>query len=145
MAVSVGITARAGFGYDQVNHDVREALQHYLWCLSPYGPQGEGWPLGRPVKDRELEVVVAQVKGVNTVTGVNLFKRIVQNQQKTWQAVTRLQLCEAIQIELQEWQLPELLAVVVSTDGVIPDSVTGQDGNEGSTGGVALPVVPEIC
>ena len=154
VAVSVGITVRAGFGQDQINYDVRQAVQRYLWCLSPYGPQGEGWPLGRPVKDRELEVVVAQVKGVNTVTGVNLFKRLALNKQKVWQQVARSQQCAAIEIGLKEWQLPELLAVVVSTDGVTPESVTGQGtSGVGGTGGingtgsgsVALPVVPEIC
>ena len=135
----------AGFGHDQVNHDVRQALQQYLWSLSPYGPQGEGWPLGRSVRDRELEVVVAQVKGVNTVSSVNLFQR----QGKQWQAVPRVQQCEAIEITLAEWQLPELLAVAVSTDGVTPESVTGtgiETGGEGGAGGgVALPVVPETC
>lgn len=144
VAVSVGITVHAGFGQDQVNYDVRQAVQRYLWSLSPYGPQGEGWPLGRPVKDRELEVVVAQVKGVNTVTSVNLFKRITLDQQKVWQAVERLQPCEAIRIDIKEWQLPELLAVVVSTDGITPESVTGPVAASG-TGGVALPVVPEVC
>ncbi len=147
IALSIGITVKAGFGHDQVNYDVRQAVQAYLAPLPPYGPAGEGWPLGRSVKDRELEVVVARVKGVNTVSSVNLFQR----QGKLWQAVDRVQQCEAIQIELQEWQLPEVLAVVVSTDGITPDSVTGSGsaggtGTEGgSGGGVALPVVPEIC
>ncbi len=147
VALSIGITVKAGFGHDQVNYDVRQAVQAYLAPLPPYGPAGEGWPLGRSVKDRELEVVVARVKGVNTVSSVNLFQR----QGKLWQAVDRVQQCEAIQIELQEWQLPEVLAVVVSTDGITPDSVTGSGsaggtGTEGgSGGGVALPVVPEIC
>lgn len=157
MAVSVGITVRPGFGGEQVNYDVRQAVQGYLWCLPPHGPQGEGWPLGRSVKDRELEVVVAQVRGVNTVTEVNLFKRIVlhqpKNQQRVWQKVSRLQLCQAIEISLLQWQLPELLAVVVSTDGITPESVTEQGMSEaGTTGGVdgtggsvALPVVPEVC
>lgn len=157
MAVSIGITVRSGFGQEQVNYDVRQAIQRYLWPLSPYGPQGEGWPLGRPVKDRELEVIVAQVKGVNTVSGVNLFNRITQNQKHVWQIVNRLHHCQAIEIDLKEWQLPELLGVIVSTDGVTPESVTGQgirgvsgvSGSEGGTsglgGGVALPVVPEVC
>jgi len=148
VAVSAGISVRAGFGHDQVNYDVQQAIQRYLWPLPPYGPGAEGWPLGRSIKDRELEVIVAQVKGVNTVTGVNLF--IKQN--NIWQAVARTQQCQAIQIELKEWQLPELLAVSISTDGVIPDDVTGlnisaegtgAEGGEG--GGVALPVVPESC
>jgi len=153
LAVSVGITVRAGFGQDQVNYDVRQAVQRHLWSLSPHGPQGEGWPLGRPVRDRELEVVVAQVKGVNTVAEVNLFQRITQNQQKRWQQITRLQPCQAIEIDLKDWQLPELLAVVVNTDGFTPASITeqGMSGGGGTGeaggfgGGVALPVVPEVC
>jgi predicted phage baseplate assembly protein len=144
IAVSVGITVAAGFGPDQINHDVRQAVKRYLWPLSPHGPRGEGWPLGRPVKDRELEVVVAQVKGVDTVTGVNLFKRIAVGQQRLWQAVNRRPPCEAILIDVREWQLPELLAVVVGTDGVIPETVTAQ-GEATGTGAVALPVVPEVC
>lgn len=148
VAMSVGITVRPGFGFDQVNYDVRQVVQHYFWPLPPYGPAGEGWLLGRSIKDRELEVIVAQVKGVNTVTGVNLFRQ----QNKLWQIVPRSQQCQAIQIDLEQWQLPELLAVTVSTDGVIPETVTGITiggtgaGTEGGVGGgVALPVVPEIC
>jgi len=147
IALSAGITVKAGFGHDQVNYDVRQALQAYLAPLPPYGPAGEGWPLGRSIRDRELEVVVGRVKGVNTVSSVNLFQR--QNNQ--WRQVARVQLCEAIEINLEEWQLPEVLAVVVSTDGVTPDTVTGNGvtggGTEGggSAGGVALPVVPEVC
>lgn len=145
VALSVGITVRAGFGHDQVNYDVRQAVQQYLWPLPPHGPGGEGWPLGRSVKDRELEVIVAQVKGVNTVSGVNLFQR----QNRLWRAVPRTQQCQAIQIDIREWQLPELLAVSVGTDGGIPETVTGVTGDGPGTGaaggGVALPVVPESC
>jgi predicted phage baseplate assembly protein len=151
VAVSAGITVRPGFGIDQVNYDVRQAVQEYLWPLPPYGLTGEGWPLGRSIKDRELEVIVAQVKGVDTVTGVNLF----QKQNKQWQALPRSQQCQAIQIDLKQWQLPELLAVTVNTDGVIPDSVvgdgitggagTGTGTTGGDGGGVAIPVVPETC
>jgi len=144
IAVGAGITVKAGFGHDQVNYDVRQAVQAYLAPLPPHGPAGEGWPLGRIIGDRELEVVVSRVKGVNTVSSINLFGRL----NKQWQQVARVQQCEAIQINLEAWQLPELLAVVVSTDGVTPDNVTGTTGGGsegGAGGGVALPVVPEVC
>ncbi|MGM0758803.1 MAG: putative baseplate assembly protein [Thermodesulfobacteriota bacterium] len=146
VALSVGITVKAGFGPEQVNHDVGQALQRYLWCLPPHGPQSEGWPLGRSLRDRELEVVAARVKGVGTVSGVNLF----QGMDRQWRAVPRVQECEAIEISLADWQLPELLAVLVSTDGVTPESVTGiaarhGGARAGADGGVALPVVPEVC
>ena len=154
LALGVGMTVRSGFGYDQVIYDVRQALQRHLWSLAPHGPQGEGWPLGRAVKDRELEVVVAQVKGVATVAGVNLFqrRRVVKGQRPVWQMVERLQPCDPVEIDLDAWQLPELLAVAVSSDGVVPDAVSsraggGASGTEGGSpaGGVALPVVPESC
>lgn len=144
IAVGAGITVKAGFGHDQVNQDVRQAVQAYLAPLPPYGPAGEGWPLGRMIRDRELEVVVSRVKGVNTVSSVNLFRR----SNKQWRPVARVQQCEAVQIGLEAWQLPELLAVVVGTDGITPDNVTGAAGGAsegGAGGGVALPVVPEIC
>jgi predicted phage baseplate assembly protein len=157
VAAGIGITVRAGSGEEQVGHDVRQALMRHLWSLSPHGPQGEGWPLGRSVGDRELEVVAAQVKGVATVSGVNLFMR----QAGVWQMVNRAEQCGAIFITLREWQLPELLAVRVNTDGVVPDRIDGGGittstgagttgpaaGESGGTagGGVALPVVPEVC
>ncbi len=142
LALGAGFTVKAGFGHDQVSHAVRQALQEYLWSLSPFGPQGEGWPLGRSVRDRELEVVVARVKGVMTVSGVNLFQR--QNRQ--WRALPRVQPCEAIEVSLDDWQLPELLAVSLRSDGVTPESVADSGlGGEVETGGVSLPVVPEVC
>lgn len=145
LGLSIGITVKAGFGHDQVNYDVRQAVQEYLWSLSPYGPAGEGWPLGRPVKDRELEVIVARVKGVATVSGVNLFER----KARVWHMKQRNNPCDPIEITLKDWQLPELLAVMVSTDGVTPDYVNGVSVDQGDEsdggGGVALPVVPETC
>ena len=81
---------------------------------------------------------------MNTVSSVNLFRR----SNKQWRPVARVQQCEAVQIDLEAWQLPELLAVVVGTDGITPDNVTGAAGGAsegGAGGGVALPVVPEIC
>lgn len=150
LGVSVGITVRPGFGEQQVGFDVQQAVQRYLWSLSPYGPQGEGWPLGRNVGDRELEVVAAQVKGVSTVAGVNLFRRV----KGSWRIVARKTGCEAIEITLEPWQLPELLAVTVGNDGVTPEEMEagGMSGSGNGTsetgtagGGVALPVVPEVC
>jgi predicted phage baseplate assembly protein len=166
VALSVGLKVRAGFGSEQVRHNVRQALQQYLWSLSPYGPQGEGWPLGGTLIDRELEVVVARTKGVGSVSGVNLFQRSVG----IWRLVGRQRKCaeqREVKIELEPWQLPELLGVAVSTDGVTPETLAGTglaggggtsggdgidgdagdggSGDEEAGGGVALPVVPEVC
>ena len=143
IALSIGITVKAGFGQEQVSYDVRQAVLAYLAPLPPYGPAGEGWPLGRSVEDRELEVAVSRVKGVSTLGGINLFQR--QNNQ--WRQLARVQQCEAIGVDLEPWQLPECLAVVVSSDGVTPDTVSGTGLLElpGTGAGIALPVVPEVC
>jgi predicted phage baseplate assembly protein len=145
LGLSIGITVRDGFAYDQVVNAVREAIKRYLWSLPPDGPLGEGWLLGRSVQDRELEIVVARVAGVNSVGGVNLFNR----ENNKWIKVARVQTCDAIEIDLEDWQLPELLSIVVTTDGTpsddlraLPDPFTGAGSD---AGGIAVPVVPEVC
>ncbi|MFH7319197.1 putative baseplate assembly protein [Desulfurivibrio sp. D14AmB] len=154
LGIGVGITVRAGFGREQVEHEVRRALYRHLWPLAPHGPRGEGWPLGMTVNDQELAVVIAQVGGVDRVRGVNLFTR----RERHWQLLPRTGHCQPVDLTLREWQLPELLAVAVRSDGVVPEAVQGPaagsagagggegaDGEQGSGGAVALPVVPEIC
>jgi hypothetical protein len=73
LGISTGITVREGYGRETVVNAVREALFRWLWPLPPGGPQGEGWPLARPVRDRELWMAVAQVPGVDTISGVRIF------------------------------------------------------------------------
>ena len=143
IALSVGISVKDGEAYDEVVNNVRTALKHYLWSLSPHGPDGEGWPLGKAVGDRELEVVVARVRGVGGVAGINLFEK----QQNIWKKVERNQACESIEIPLLSWQLPELLAVIVSTDGRVSDDLSRHSSTAAfvSGAGVAVPIIPEVC
>jgi hypothetical protein len=147
IGVSVGVTLQNGFGYDQVIRNVHHAVKDYLWSLPPAGPQGKGWPLGKTFNDRELEVVIARVDGVNTVGGVNLFRK-----NDIWRKVVRQSKCDPVEIQLLEWQLPELLSVVVTTDAVpvddirrLPDPFIGEGTGAGPGDGVAVPVVPEVC
>jgi hypothetical protein len=143
IGLSVGITVNDGSAYDQVVNDVRESLKRYLWSLAPHGPNAEGWPLGKSVRDRELEVAVARVPGVNGVNGINIFKR----DNSAWKRLERAQACDGVELPLETWQLPELLAVVVSTDGSVSDDLRAApvafDGDLG--GGIAVPIVPEVC
>jgi hypothetical protein len=141
LGISIGITVRDGFGHDQVVNNVCDAVKRYLWSLPPDGPRGEGWPLGRSVQDREMEVVVAGVAGVNTVGGVNLFTR----ENNAWTMVQRAQKCDAVELALQPWQLPELLAVVVGTEGQPGKDLRSAADAIAGGGGVAVPVVPEVC
>jgi hypothetical protein len=160
VAISVGITISEGFGRDTIINDVREAVRRFVWPLAPGGPDGVGWPLARAVRDREIEVAVARVTGVNGVLGVNLFRR----ENGDWRMLVAPRIAE---IPLGKWQLPELLAVVVVADSLPPERITGMPplGTSGGVGGgaaggggvggagggggagvgVAVPVVPEVC
>lgn len=196
VAVAVGITVKDGFGVAAVTSAVTDALYQHLWPLPPGGLDGQGWVRGKSVRDRELEVIVAQVPGVDEVDGVNLFQAPLPVQpaagQQTlgasfvavggalggaplgapaavpvtagasagapapttpagaagrvihWARVTPPSAQAAAEIAMEEWQLPELLAVVVSTDGTVPTDVKAAPPAPAETG-VAVPVVPEVC
>ena len=141
LGISTGITIRAGFGRESVVNAVREALRRFLWSLPPGGADGTGWPLGQAVGDRELEVVIARVPGVEAVAGVTLFEQ----HNDAWQRLARPDNCGPLRLQLQRWQLPELLAVVVSADGTVPDNLRSAPNPFANQSGIAVPVVPEVC
>lgn len=147
LGLATSIHLAEGAGRDTTTHAVREALRAYLWPLDPGGPNGGGWPLGRRVSDRELEVVIARVPGVQQVVGVNLFRR---NGDLWGPPVARGNEGEA-RVELREYELPELLQVVVLSDGSpvpgkldgVPDPFANRtEGGEGSEGGPTGPAGP---
>ena len=93
---------------------------------------------------------MARVAGVLTVEWVNLFRH---NSLKQWEMVEGDQEQE---MSLEEWQLPELLDVVVmESEDPITDldealDMTGVGGagvvdTDGIESKIAMPVVPEIC
>ncbi len=144
LALGVGIAVRPGFSPEAVAAGVEAALRRHLWPLAPHGPHGEGWPLGRAVGDRELEVVAARVEGVAEVAGVDLYRPRAGG---GWRAVARPDPCAAVELRLEDWQLPELLAVTVATGGRRPESIdeAAPSAATGAGGVVAIPLVPEVC
>ncbi|HEX4947620.1 MAG TPA: putative baseplate assembly protein [Blastocatellia bacterium] len=141
LGLSTGITIRDGFGREEVVRNVRESLFGFLWALAPGGIDNAGWPLGRPVQDREVEVVIARVPGVRTVNGINLFERSGND----WRKLSPAQACGAVRLALQPWQLPELLSVVVAVDADAPLDLRAVPNPFADVNGVAVPVVPEVC
>ncbi|HET8747466.1 MAG TPA: baseplate J/gp47 family protein, partial [Ramlibacter sp.] len=163
IGISVAVQVRDGFAREQVLAEVRLALRRYLWPL-PIGLSGEegawpataasdgGYPLGRKLTDREVEVVVARVAGVAGVSPVRLFEKkdgVFAELPGAGKAVTTL--------TLEPWQLPELSALAVVEGVDAPGSVeapfaggSGSSGDSDSGGGsdgpaLYLPVVPELC
>lgn len=138
LGVSVSVQIGDGFGQEEVLRNVRQALRDYLWPLPAGGPQQTGWPLGRSVNQRELEVVVARVTGINGVFGLNLFAQGSDN----WQLITNAN----NELTLQKWQLPELLSVVVvAGQPNAPGNLSGVANPFANTSEVGVPVVPEMC
>jgi len=160
IGLSIAIDVRDGFPHNKVTQNVIQAMRDFLWPLSPGGHNQQGWPLGKEVKNQELEVMIARVAGVLAVNDINLFG---MTHDRTWQRVNDSNGFQ--QISLLHWQLPELLSVVVhegknavnSLDdyyetGVDTDGTGGAGGVDGGTSGgedgtrhIPIPVVPEIC
>jgi hypothetical protein len=137
LALSVGIDNPSGSRATFTA--VQDALRRHLFALPPGGPEGQGWPLGRTVRRRELEIVVSRVPGVSGVYGPNLFTQTPAG----WQKVVAADGNESAEIPLREWQLPELLAVVVAS-GAAPEEVKPPLPTKAQAG-LAIPVVPEVC
>lgn len=137
LGVSVGVDIEPEFGVDTVLQNIRKRLHEFLWPLSPGGHDRTGWPLGREVRNSELEVVVANVAGVVTVQRVNLFAHNAAGQFVLIQPGSN---GRAV-LGLQKWQLPELLRVVAA-GGDAPASLIPQAPTDD---GLAVPIVPETC
>lgn len=162
LGLSVAVQVKDGFAREQVLVAVRQAIRRYLWPL-PIGLDGlagdwpaaamasangqridsaadGGYPAGRKLTDRELEIVVARVPGVGGVSPVRLFE--LKNglwvespgAGKTLSTFT-----------LERYELPELLALVVTEGLDAVGSLTAPFGHGGGANAVYVPVVPEVC
>jgi hypothetical protein len=58
---------------DRIRADALSALYRFLSPLSGGGPDGDGWPFGRPVQAGELFGLLQRVSGVALVEDVRLF------------------------------------------------------------------------
>jgi predicted phage baseplate assembly protein len=135
IAVSVGVQVKRGFGVEAVNRWVELVLRQYLAPLPPYGPDGGGWPLGRPVIAAELEAAALQVEGVEYLLDLQLAQASADG--TAWEPPTR-------QVSLEAWEVPTLGAIaVVDSDPPAP----GQDVAPAPPAGVPVlvPTLKETC
>jgi predicted phage baseplate assembly protein len=132
VAVSVALQVKEGYGIEAVRRWVELVLRQYLAPLPPYGPAGQGWPLGRRVHGPELEAAALQVEGVEflhdlAVAGWN---------GSAWVTGT---------VNLQPWEVPALSAITVVDSLPLPPP--GAELDLTPPGGVPLPfpVLREAC
>jgi predicted phage baseplate assembly protein len=162
MGLSVAVQVKDGFAREQVLVAVRQAIRRYLWPV-PIGLDGlegdwpaaamlshdgqrvdssadGGYPAGRPLTDREMEIVVARVPGVAGVSPVRLFEL------KSGRWVEIAGAGKALStFKLERWELPELLALVVTEGLEAVGSLAAPFGQGGRGQAVYVPVVPETC
>jgi predicted phage baseplate assembly protein len=148
LGVAVAVAIRDGHDRDATLVALREAVKRLLWPLPPGGIDGEGWPLGRSVRERELEVEVSRVAGVGEVGGINLFQRAEGDRGPEWRLLSRNDADGSQTLALSAWQLPELLSVLAVEAppgtgaprdlGALPNAFADADA-------VAVPVVPAVC
>jgi len=151
LSVAVSVEAEADVGEDTLRNQVELALRQLLAPLPPFGPDGQGWPFGRDVGERDLEAAVLRVQGVRLVNGVLISAREVD-------ALGRVAATAAVQrLPLAAWQLPSLrqIQVVVTPTGGDPDSLPlellpfddedSPDAGGTPSLGIPVPVIREVC
>jgi len=141
LGIAVAVRVRDGHARDKVLLDVRESLRRLLWPLAPGGLDRTGWPLGRAVRSRELEVEVSRVDGVDELRGISLFQR----DGDAWQALPSIASDGAQILALRPWQLPELLSVVAVEGDAPPRDLSALPNPFADDNAVAVPIVPELC
>jgi len=108
VAVAVGLQPKPGYGIEAMRRWVELVIRQYLAPLPPYGPDGHGWPLGRPVFGPELEAAALQVEGVEFLYGLNL----AHWDGTQWVQATTID-CLPQPIVLERWEVPQLAEITV--------------------------------
>jgi hypothetical protein len=139
-----GISIAAGAPIDTTLQEVKDALIRVLWPLPGGGLNGQGWPLGRELSNRELAVEAARVKGVSEVAGLNLFQRNPNS--GGWERVGDSRDGQEQNISLARWQLPELLGVtVVAGEAPLTIDPSANPFSDPNARPLTVPIVPENC
>lgn len=72
VTVVARIVARPKADVERIQREALEALYSYLNPISG-GPDGKGWPFGRPVQSGEVYGLLQQIRGVDMVEDARLF------------------------------------------------------------------------
>jgi predicted phage baseplate assembly protein len=142
IGVAAAVELVSGDTREAVLDAVGEAIRVHLFPLPPGGPDGTGWPLGRAVDDRMIEVAIGRVQGVRAVAPVHLFTRDAETGR--YLAVREDETGRG-RIRLEPWQMPELTMLAVDEGDAASPSLPAGYGRAGDGRDLAVPVVPEVC
>jgi hypothetical protein len=133
VAVSVALEVKDGYGIEAVRNWVELVLRQYLAPLPPYGPEGQGWPLGRKVHGPELEAAALQVEGVRFLNDLKVAG---------WNEAAGVWVNGSV--VLQKWEVVELTSITV-VEG--PTALDPGASVEPAPSGTPLPVpvIREEC
>lgn len=112
--VSVAVDVERDYGVETVRNWVQLAVRQHLAPLPPYGPDGNGWPFGRDVRERDIEAAVLRVEGVRLVNDAQV-QGVEVNADGRKELVSR-------RVGLAAWQLPVVRNVQVS-DGDVAEEI----------------------
>lgn len=136
VAVAVGLQAKHGYGIDGLRRWVELVLRQYLAPLPPYGPDGNGWPLGQAVFGPELTAAALQVEGVQFLEGLEVA--MLDPKTGAWVDAPN------DRVELQAWEVPELAEItVVQGTPLRPGALLGPP--EPSQVAVPVPTLRKDC
>jgi Baseplate J-like protein len=133
VAVSVALQVKPGYGVEAVRRWVEIVLRQYLAPLPPYGPSGQGWPLGRRVYGPELEAAALQVEGVEFLEQLDLAGRNAADDAWVPGAV-----------ELAPYEVPELTEIIV-VEGATAPPAGEAPAPPADTVPVPVPLLREEC
>jgi len=134
VGVAIGVQVKPGYGVDAVRAWVELVVRQYLAPLPHYGPDGNGWPLGKPIYGPEIEAAVLQVEGVEFVEPGQVEVGRLSKDGTTWTEG---------KVDLARHELPELSAISVVAGPRLP---VGQHYAPPPYGkAVPIPTIVEEC
>lgn len=133
VAVAVGLEAKPGYGIEAVRHWVELVIRQYLAPLPPYGPEGQGWPLGRRVHGPELEAAALQVEGVEFLNDLKVGGWDGTQWLPGPVVLEKYEVPELVEISVMEGPLGQFEAWDSVTPSPLPDKVK------------PIPVIREEC
>jgi hypothetical protein len=134
VAVAVGVHVKAGYGFEAVRRWTELVIRQYLAPLPPYGPEGDGWPLGRRVHGPELEAAALQVEGVEYLEGLKVADLAADG---TWVSATT--------VTLKPYEVVELTEITVLANMPPLDPGTPLTPPDTGIAPIPVPVFKEVC